>query len=97
MLNASLNHDEIVRRCRNCWCRGTPATSTYGCRPEDDRQSAHVPSTGGDPRRRTGRPQYAAAHPGGPARVDDQPASALDPDRPLLCIPLLTHRSRWAC
>ncbi|MFJ8630768.1 PP2C family protein-serine/threonine phosphatase [Streptomyces sp. NPDC093568] len=42
---------------------------------------------------RRGRPQYAADHPGRLPGVDDQPPSALDPGRPLLCIPLLT---RWA-
>ncbi|MFJ5775331.1 PP2C family protein-serine/threonine phosphatase [Streptomyces sp. NPDC093094] len=42
---------------------------------------------------RRGRPQYAAAHPGGLPGVDDQPPSALAPGRPLLCIPLLTHRA----
>ncbi|NEC78069.1 SpoIIE family protein phosphatase, partial [Streptomyces sp. SID7958] len=39
------------------------------------------------------RPQYAAAHPGGLPGVDDQPPSAIDPDRPLLCVPLLTRRA----
>ncbi|MER7719680.1 GAF domain-containing SpoIIE family protein phosphatase [Streptomyces flaveolus] len=37
---------------------------------------------------RSGRPQHAAAHPGGLPGVDDLPPSALGPDRPLLCIPL---------
>ncbi|HLL34994.1 MAG TPA: PP2C family protein-serine/threonine phosphatase, partial [Streptomyces sp.] len=40
---------------------------------------------------RTGRPQHAAAHPGGLPDVDDLPPSALAPDRPLLCIPLLSR------
>ncbi|MGN9760095.1 PP2C family protein-serine/threonine phosphatase [Streptomyces sp. SD31] len=42
---------------------------------------------------RRGRPQYAADHPGNLPGVDDQPPSALDPGRPLLCIPLLTRRA----
>ena len=42
---------------------------------------------------RRGRPQYAADHPGGLPGVDDQPPSAIDPGRPLLCIPLLTRRA----
>jgi serine phosphatase RsbU (regulator of sigma subunit) len=42
---------------------------------------------------RRGRPQYAADHPGRLPGVDDQPPSALDPGRPLLCIPLLTRRA----
>ncbi|MFE5812714.1 PP2C family protein-serine/threonine phosphatase [Streptomyces sp. NPDC056479] len=42
---------------------------------------------------RRGRPQYAADHPGRLPGVDDQPPSALDPARPLLCVPLLTRRA----
>ncbi|GGZ96872.1 hypothetical protein GCM10010389_40220 [Streptomyces echinoruber] len=42
---------------------------------------------------RTGRPQYAADHPGNLPGVDDHPPSALDPARPLLCIPLSTRRA----
>ncbi|WP_128436301.1 PP2C family protein-serine/threonine phosphatase [Streptomyces cyaneus] len=42
---------------------------------------------------RRGRPQYAADHPGNLPGVDDQPPSALDPGRPLLCIPLVTRRA----
>ncbi|MFF7162032.1 PP2C family protein-serine/threonine phosphatase [Streptomyces sp. NPDC008086] len=42
---------------------------------------------------RRGRPQYAADHPGGLPGVDDQPPSAIDPGRPLLCIPLLSRRA----
>ncbi|WP_309050015.1 SpoIIE family protein phosphatase [Streptomyces sp.] len=41
---------------------------------------------------RTGRPQHAAAHPGGLPGTDDLPPSALSPDRPLLAIPLTAHR-----
>jgi serine phosphatase RsbU (regulator of sigma subunit) len=40
---------------------------------------------------RTGRPQHAAAHPGGLPDVDDLPPSALAPDRPMLCIPLVSR------
>ncbi|MFC8083125.1 PP2C family protein-serine/threonine phosphatase [Streptomyces sp. NPDC057340] len=42
---------------------------------------------------RSGRPQHAAAHPGGLPGVDDLPSSALAPDRPLLCIPLTARRA----
>lgn len=42
---------------------------------------------------RTGRPQYAALEPGGLPGVDEQPPSALDPERPLLCVPLPTRRA----
>ncbi|NEC53987.1 SpoIIE family protein phosphatase, partial [Actinospica acidiphila] len=41
---------------------------------------------------RTGRPQYAADHPGNLPGVEDRPPSALAPHRPLLCVPLLTPR-----
>ncbi|MFF5425233.1 MULTISPECIES: PP2C family protein-serine/threonine phosphatase [unclassified Streptomyces] len=41
---------------------------------------------------RTGRPQHAAAHPGGLPGTDDLPPSLLSPDRPLLAIPLTAHR-----
>ncbi|MEU0948131.1 PP2C family protein-serine/threonine phosphatase [Streptomyces canus] len=41
---------------------------------------------------RTGRPQYAAAHPGTLPGVDDLPPSALSPERPLLAIPLVAQR-----
>ncbi|MER5602649.1 SpoIIE family protein phosphatase [Streptomyces sp. NPDC002265] len=66
---------------------------------------ADAPERGGGPGRsgarpaaavlaaRTGRPQYAAGHPGGLPGVDDQPPSALDPARPLLCIPLPTRHA----
>jgi len=41
---------------------------------------------------RTGRPQHAAAHPGNLPGTDDLPPAAMSPDRPLLAIPLITHR-----
>ncbi|GAB2581452.1 SpoIIE family protein phosphatase [Streptomyces capparidis] len=60
---------------------------------DDDRASGN----GGRPAAavtaaRTGRPQHAAAHPGGLPGVDDLPPSVLAPDRPLLCIPLIAHQ-----
>ncbi|MGW2822898.1 PP2C family protein-serine/threonine phosphatase [Streptomyces sp. NPDC001443] len=72
---------------------------------EDDRRHPGAPGRGGGRGRsgarpaaavlaaRTGRPQYAAGHPGGLPGVDDQPPSALDPARPLLCIPLPTRHT----
>ncbi|MEV3912157.1 PP2C family protein-serine/threonine phosphatase [Streptomyces canus] len=41
---------------------------------------------------RTGRPQHAAAHPGGLPGVEDLPPSVLSPQRPLLAIPLVAQR-----
>ncbi|MFD9002481.1 PP2C family protein-serine/threonine phosphatase [Streptomyces sp. NPDC059582] len=42
---------------------------------------------------RTGRPQYAADHPGGLPGVDDRPPSATDPAGPLLHVPLPTRHA----
>ncbi|WEH13496.1 SpoIIE family protein phosphatase [Streptomyces sp. VNUA24] len=91
-LTASLNPDAIVRllptllvpryaRAADVWLfdgEGDPARG--GPRP-----AAAVLAA------RRGRPQYAADHPGGLPGVDDQPPSALDPARPLLCVPLMTR------
>ncbi|MHC3474727.1 PP2C family protein-serine/threonine phosphatase [Streptomyces sp. 7R007] len=41
---------------------------------------------------RTGRPQHAGPHPGALPGIDDLPPSALSPHRPLLALPLVTHR-----
>ncbi|MGW0602576.1 SpoIIE family protein phosphatase [Streptomyces sp. NPDC002644] len=41
---------------------------------------------------RTGRPQYAATHPGDLPGVDDLPPSVLFPHRPLLAVPLTASR-----
>ncbi|MFF5506500.1 PP2C family protein-serine/threonine phosphatase [Streptomyces roseolus] len=42
---------------------------------------------------RTGRPHYAAPHPGGLPGVDDLPPSVHSPHRPLLAIPLVARRA----
>ncbi|MGW0121173.1 PP2C family protein-serine/threonine phosphatase [Streptomyces sp. NPDC003327] len=42
---------------------------------------------------RTGRPQHAAAHPGGLPGTDDLPPSELSPRRPLLALPLVARRA----
>ncbi|MFF5970748.1 PP2C family protein-serine/threonine phosphatase [Streptomyces sp. NPDC012769] len=41
---------------------------------------------------RTGRPQYASAHPGNLPGIGDLPPSALSPTRPVLAIPLRARR-----
>jgi len=94
-LTASLNHVAIVRllpallvpryaRTVDIWLfDGTEGAPDRGA----SRPAAAVLAA------RRERPQYAADHPGGLPGVDDQPPSALDPDRPLLCIPLLTRRA----
>ncbi|MGW4025732.1 PP2C family protein-serine/threonine phosphatase [Streptomyces sp. NPDC005009] len=92
VLNASLNHDEIVRRLPELL---VPRYAHHVDIWLFDQEDGRYPPTS-HPRAavraaRTGRPQYAAGRPGALPGVDDQPPSALDPDRPLLCIPLLTR------
>ncbi|MFR0354840.1 PP2C family protein-serine/threonine phosphatase [Streptomyces sediminimaris] len=94
VLTSSLNHDEIVRRLPellvpeyarsvDVWLFDGDAEET----PPSPHPAAAVIAA------RTGRPQYAAHRPGGLPGVDDQPPSALDPERALLCIPLPTRRA----
>ncbi|MCD7445644.1 SpoIIE family protein phosphatase [Streptomyces lincolnensis] len=94
VLTASLNHDEIVRRLPELlvpeYARSVDIwlfDSDGDRRPPAPHPAAAVLAA------RTGRPQYAADHPGGLPGVDDQPPSALDPGRPLLCVPLPTRRA----
>ena len=92
-LHASLNHDAIVRRLPELLVpRYADGVDVWLFDDEDD---GHPPASHPGAAvlaARTGRPQYAADHPGGLPGVDDRPPSALDPARPLLCIPLLTPR-----
>ncbi|WP_200304125.1 PP2C family protein-serine/threonine phosphatase [Streptomyces adelaidensis] len=93
-LTASLNPDAVVRllptllvpryaRTADVWLfDGEGDVERGGPRPAAAVRAA-----------RSGRPQYAADHPGGLPGVDDQPPSALDPTRPLLCVPLMTRRA----
>ncbi|MDH6629532.1 hypothetical protein M2271_007368 [Streptomyces sp. LBL] len=94
VLTASLNHHEIVRRLPDLLV--PEYAHSVGVWLFDGDEDRHRPAT--HPAvavlaARTGRPQYAADHPGGLPGVDDQPPSALDPARPLLCIPLPTRRA----
>ncbi|MGW0841650.1 PP2C family protein-serine/threonine phosphatase [Streptomyces sp. NPDC002787] len=93
-LTASLNPDAIVRllptllvpryaRTADVWLFDSEGDVRRG----GPRPAAAVLAA------RRGRPQYAADHPGGLPGVDDQPPSALDPTRPLLCVPLMTRRA----
>ncbi|MFG2356225.1 PP2C family protein-serine/threonine phosphatase [Streptomyces sp. NPDC048521] len=86
-LNASLDHEDILRRIPellvpefarqvDIWLVDDERT------PPGGRAAATVTAA------RTGRPQHAGSHPGELPGVDDLPASALSPDRPLLCLPL---------
>ncbi|QTE02799.1 PP2C family protein-serine/threonine phosphatase [Streptomyces cyanogenus] len=87
VLNASLDHEDILRRLPellvpeyarhvDIWLLDDERT------PSGERAAAAVTAA------RTGRPQHAGPHPGELPGVDDLPASALSPDRPLLCLPL---------
>jgi hypothetical protein len=86
-LNASLDHEDILRRLPALlvpeYARHVDVWLVDDERiPPGGRAAATVAAA------RTGRPQHAGPQPGGLPGVDDLPASALSPDRPLLCLPL---------
>ncbi|NEY31131.1 SpoIIE family protein phosphatase [Streptomyces sp. PRKS01-65] len=100
VVTASLNHHEIVRRLAevlvpeyaasvDVWLFDNSEHADAG--PARHRSAPHPAAA--VVAARTGRPQYAAAHPGGLPGVDDQPPAALHQDRPLLCIPLMARRA----
>lgn len=92
VLTASLNHEEIVRRLPELLVpEYARAVDVWLFDTEDDRQPPAPRPAAAVVAARTGRPQYSARHPGGLPGVDDQPPSALHPDRPLLCVPLPTR------
>ena len=94
VLTASLNHDEIVRRLPGLLVPGYARKVDVWLFDDEDELHRSAPHPAAAViAARTGRPQYAADHPGGLPGVDDQPPSALDPRRPLLCIPLSTRRA----
>jgi GAF domain-containing protein len=94
VLNASLNHDEIVRRLPELLVpRYARSVDVWLFDDEDDRYRPAPHPAAAVRAARSGRPQYAADHPGGLPGVEDQPPSALYPTRPLLCLPLLTRRA----
>lgn len=93
-LGASLNHDEIVRRLPELLVPGYAASvDVWLFDHEDDRHRPTAHPGAAVLAARTGRPQYAADHPGGLPGVDDRPPSALDPARPVLCLPLAARRT----
>ncbi|MFI0085086.1 PP2C family protein-serine/threonine phosphatase [Streptomyces bobili] len=94
VLTASLNHEEIVRRLPELLVPEYARTvDVWLFDSEGDPQSPAPRPAAAVVAARTGRPQYAAGHPGGLPGVDDLPPSALHPDRPLLCVPLPTRRT----
>ncbi|MGW6546662.1 PP2C family protein-serine/threonine phosphatase [Streptomyces massasporeus] len=94
VLTASLNHEEIVRRLPDLLVPEYASSVDVWLfdHEEDKHRSAPHPSAA-VVAARTGRPQYAADHPGNLPGVEDQPPSALEPGRPLLCVPLPTRRA----
>ncbi|MFF4521057.1 PP2C family protein-serine/threonine phosphatase [Streptomyces bluensis] len=95
-LTASLNHDAIVRLLPGLLVPRYARTVDVWLFAEGEDEGADEHRSRPHPAAavlaaRRGRPQYAADHPGGLPGVDDQPPSALEPGRPLLCIPLLTR------
>ncbi|CAM5287043.1 PP2C family protein-serine/threonine phosphatase [Streptomyces aurantiogriseus] len=94
VLTASLNHEEIVRRLPELLVPEYARTvDVWLFDAEDDRHPPAPHPAAAVVAARTGRPQYAADHPGGLPGVDDQPPSALHPTLPLLCVPLPTRRA----
>ncbi|MET7476035.1 SpoIIE family protein phosphatase [Streptomyces sp. NPDC005648] len=93
-LTSSLDHDEVVRRLPELlvpeYARSVDVWLFDG---DDDRRTAAPHPAAAVVAARTGRPQYAAREPGGLPGVDHQPPSALDPESPLLCVPLPTRRA----
>ncbi|CQR65970.1 PP2C family protein-serine/threonine phosphatase [Streptomyces leeuwenhoekii] len=100
VVTASLNHHEIVRRLAEVlvpeYAAGVDVWLFDNSEHADAGAARHRPAphpAAAVVAARTGRPQYAADHPGGLPGVDDQPPSALNPERPLLCIPLMARRA----
>ncbi|MDQ1040929.1 GAF domain-containing protein [Streptomyces sp. V3I8] len=93
VLTASLNHDEIVRRLENLLVPKYARGVDVWLFDDGDEEQQNVPRpTAAVVAARSGRPQYAADHPGGLPGVDDQPPATPHSDGPLLCVPLGTRR-----
>lgn len=94
LLTASLNHEEILRRLPDLLVpQYADRVGVWLFDHEDERLRSAPHPAAAVLAARTGRPQYAADHPGDLPGVDDQPPSALNPGRPLLCVPLLARRA----
>ncbi|CAL9354344.1 PP2C family protein-serine/threonine phosphatase [Streptomyces sp. NPDC057838] len=93
VLTASLNHEEIVRRLPELLVPEYASSVDVWLFDEDDKHRTTPHPAAAVLAARTGRPQYAADHPGNLPGVGDQPPSALDPGTPLLCVPLPTRRA----
>ncbi|MFD0057936.1 PP2C family protein-serine/threonine phosphatase [Streptomyces sp. NPDC127168] len=93
VLTASLDHHEIVRRLPELLVPEYAASVDVWLFEQDDGRPVQAHPAAAVVAARTGRPQYAATQPGGLPGVQDQPPSALDADRPALCIPLPTRQA----
>ncbi|MCX3290718.1 SpoIIE family protein phosphatase [Streptomyces sp. NEAU-H22] len=93
VLTASLNHEEIVRRLPDLLVPEYARSVDVWLFDHEEEEHRSVHPAAAVVAARTGRPQYAADHPGNLPGVEDQPPSALDPGRPLLCVPLPTRRA----
>ncbi|MFF8395096.1 PP2C family protein-serine/threonine phosphatase [Streptomyces sp. NPDC016172] len=94
VLTASLNHEEIVRRLPDLLVpEYASSVDIWLFDHEEDKHRSTPHPAAAVVAARTGRPQYAADHPGNLPGVDDQPSSALEGGRPLLCVPLPTRRA----
>ncbi|MFD5910874.1 PP2C family protein-serine/threonine phosphatase [Streptomyces massasporeus] len=94
VLTASLNHEEIVRRLPDLLVpEYASSVDVWLFDHDEDRHRSAPHPAAAVVAARTGRPQYAADHPGNLPGVEDQPPSALEPGRPLLCVPLPTRRA----
>ncbi|MGX5183462.1 PP2C family protein-serine/threonine phosphatase [Streptomyces avermitilis] len=92
-LTSSLNHEEILRRLPQLLTPAYAESVDVWLFADEDKQRQGPRPAAAVTAARTGRPQYAAEHPGGLPGVDDVPPSALRRDRPLLCIPLPIRRA----
>ncbi|MFE9808969.1 PP2C family protein-serine/threonine phosphatase [Streptomyces sp. NPDC005548] len=92
-LTASLNHEEILSRLPQLLVPSYARSVDVWLFADDETRKRSPHPAAAVAAARTGRPQYAADHPGGLPGVDDLPPSALHPDRPLLCIPLPTRHA----
>jgi GAF domain-containing protein len=93
-LTSSLNHEEILRLLTGLLVPAYAGSADVWLFTNGERERRRaVRPAAAVVAARTGRPQYAADHPGGLPGVDDRPPSALCPDRPLLCVPLVSRRT----
>ncbi|GGW71024.1 hypothetical protein GCM10010503_55520 [Streptomyces lucensis JCM 4490] len=88
VLNASLDHEDILRRLPELLVPEYAGRVDIWLMDDDERTPPGERAAAAVTAARTGRPQHAGAHPGELPGVDDLPASALSPHRPLLCLPL---------